>query len=298
MTGKTSFYPQAMQACLLGGKVMLLSAVPVNACNLVSVVCCHDNLTSRQAIWKIYSGKVHRGSPSCGHFLTGMSGHMLKEFPRLFIKVGVLTFAKPGFEQYFRDREDANATLKTAIIVSLLWGAGEAMINPFDTARTMWQSGKGVRESLQPGQSLVSHLYAGSLANGLRQAATVWMFSYSELAANRCMEATPIDPHSLAGAIIKSPIQGVLTTAAVYLPERLKNVLQFHPYVREQAHQARGSSYLAALGHITTHQGLRGLARGMIPKTWSITLMTAGANYLVELGRGNLKRVQESEKTS
>ncbi|MBS0649676.1 MAG: hypothetical protein JSR93_00795 [Verrucomicrobia bacterium] len=296
MTSKTSLYSQAINAGIQGGQIMLISAVPVNACNLLSVICCHENLTARQAMWKIYSGKVHGGSASAIHFLKGMSGHLMKEFPRLFIKVGVLTFVKPDLEQFFRRRDDSNATLKTAIIVSLLWGGGEAAINPFDTLRTMWQSGKGVRESLMPGQSLVGHLYAGSVANGLRQAATVWMFSYSELAANRCMEATPIDPHSLEGAIVKSPVQGALTTAAVYLPERIKNVLQFHPDVRDHAHRTKSSCYIAAFRHIISHQGFQGLTRGMVPKTWSITIMTAGANYLVELGRGNLNRVDEGER--
>lgn len=292
MVSSTSFFSQAVEACQLSSKVMLLTAIPVNACNLVSVVCCHHNLTTCQAISNIYSGKVHGGTPSTRHFLTGISGHLLKEMPRQVIRVGVLTFAKPGFEKYYHDRKDAHATLKTAILVSLLWGAGAAAINPFDTLRTMWQTGKGVRESLEPNQSLFRHLYAGALANGLRHTAAAWTFSYSELAADRCVEATPFDPHSMAGIVLKSPIQGVITTTVVFFPERLKNVLQLYPRVKEQAREERKSAYIRAFDHIVSHQGGRGLTRGLIPMMGSITLLTAGANYLLEAGRGNLNAAQ------
>lgn len=291
----SSYYPRVIEAVRLGGEITLFTAVPVNAFNLISLVCCDRNLTTEEAVRQIYRGKVHNVPPSVGNFTTGLGRYLGKECPRIFIKVGVLTFAKPYFEQYFHDKNDAYQAFKTAALVAVLWGIGEGLINPLDMLRTVKYQGKEVRASLPSGLSLARYLYAGSMANALRQAGTVALFSYTESTANRCVEAVSIDSHSKTGIILKSPIQGALITAGVYLPERLKNVLQVRPEVAVQAQQSKISSYWAAGKNIFAEQGVFGILRGGFSRGLSITVLTAGANFMVDFGRGNLSRVQESD---
>lgn len=269
-----------------GAKIMALQAVPVNALNRVSVVCCHNDLSMARAAQNILAGKIDGKAPSLIHFTKGMIGHVGKESLRLSFKAGGLVILKPQLEEHYREKCDRYGSLKASFLFSLTLAGGEIVINPADTWKTMLHSGKGVRSGLLPGQSVFLHLYSGAAANGMRQFGTWMVFSTSESVCNSAMDkTTSIDPHSLTGIVVKSYPQSVLLTSVVYIFERVKNELQYHPALKEEAKRKKISPYRVAIEHIYDTQKARGFLRGMAAKTWSNAILVLGSNYLLEKGR-------------
>ncbi len=159
-------------------------------------------------------------------------------------------------------------------------------INPVDTLRTVWQAGNNVTASLKPGQSLARHLYAGSLGNGARQFFTWFCYAYTVKVSTDVMKSTTnVDPHSITGIFLRSYPQSFGLTTSVYLFERLKNELQYHPSLREKAMENRSYRYFTAFKHVIQTQGWRGMARGFYPKVLSNAVLIFGANILFEQGR-------------
>jgi hypothetical protein len=207
-----------------------------------------------------------------------VSGHLTKEIARLgFKSTGIVM--KPSIDDHFK--KDSHGKIKADLIFSVTLSLSEMVINPADTIRTMWQAGKKIQD-LPKGQVL-SHLYKGSGANGLRQFGTWLGFPFSERLWSRILEInTPLDPHSMAGIAVKSLPQSFQITIPVWIFERLKNELQYHPNL---IHDNGKYRYLSAFTHIKSNQGWMGFTRGFIPKVWSNYFLIMGANYLLEQGR-------------
>ncbi|MBS3903850.1 MAG: hypothetical protein KGZ39_00805 [Simkania sp.] len=287
---ETSPFSKSLAALRNGAVIMAAQALPVTALNRVSVVCCHDDLPARKACQKIFSGQVDHSTPSMRHFGKGLTGHLVKESSRLLYKVGGLALLKPRLEREFQATSTPYGTLKASLVFSGALACAEITINPADTWRTVLQSGKTIKASLKPGQSALAHLYAGSAANGIRQFGTWWIFSMTESVCNKIVKkTTDLDPHALPGMIAKSWPQAAILTSGVYLFERVKNELQYRPFLREEANKTKDSCYAVAIKHIQKTQGYRGFMRGFAAKTWSNAILVFGANLLLEQGRRDLK---------
>lgn len=157
-------YAKAADAFKDGAMILGAFALPVNALNGVSVVCCKNNCSTLDAIWTIYQGRLNHRPPSALHFTNGMGPYAKKEGARLICKVGGLTFLKPWLEQTFRS--DPYGALKTSFCFSATLAAWEMAIQPFDAKCTQAQTGKG------KGPLNFKHAYVGATANGVRQVKT------------------------------------------------------------------------------------------------------------------------------
>ncbi len=267
-----------------GTGLMLAQTPIVTSLNRVSVICCYSNVSMLESISQIYSGKAD-GIPknSSLHFLKGISGHLTKETVRVGYKVNGIII-KPQIDQYFQSQP--LATMKADLTFAGSLALAEMAINPADTLRTMWQAGE--KMSSIPKGNLLSHLYKGSTANGLRQFGTWLGFPVSERVWSNVLENySSLDPHLMSGIIIKSFPQSFQITGPVWIFERLKNELQYHVKLD---HPYKRFHYTQVLKHILDQQGCVGLTRGFMPKVLSNWVLIIGANYLLEQGRAIQKR--------
>lgn len=277
---------QFLDSFVKGAGVMVIQAPLVNGLNRVSVVSCYTNSPTIPAIQSIYSGAIDKKETSSFlHFQKGMTAHVVRECARLIYKPWGLAVLKPRLDEHYL-RQGAWGAFKSSLIFSSVLSLFEMAINPADTLRTVWQSGKSLRGSLTPGQSLVKHLYAGSWGNGGRQF-TIWMgYSVSDRLCTDLMEKhTSINPHNFPGILIKSLPVSFLFTLPSWGFERVKNELQYRPELIAKAKKFGQSRYRIGFRNILKKQGFKGLCRGFIPKVWGNGVLAAGASFLVELGR-------------
>lgn len=259
---------------------MLLQTPILTGLNRISVVCCFHNLSMAQSIDEIYQGKVDGlKKPSSIHFLKGISGHLTKEVSRLGFKTfGLL--GKPSLDRHFQN--DPSGKIKSDFLFAGGLSLAEMMINPADTVRTMWQAGEKLNH-IEKGKVL-SHLYKGAGANGIRQFGTWLGFPLSERFWTQVVETnTSINPHDISGIALKAIPQSFQVTTPVWIFERLKNELQYHPNLNNTGQ--KNSRYLAAFNHILRTQGWAGFCRGFISKVGSNAILVIGADYLLEQGR-------------
>lgn len=277
---RSDLYRRAQNGLIIGGKIMLLQAPILTALNRVSVVCCYSNLSTVKSVKAIYLGKVDGLiNPSWLYFFKGGIGHLVKETSRLGFKTfGIM--GKPVLDRHYQNQPLGKFKADLAFAGGL--SVGEVVINPADTVRTMWQAGKRW-SSIKKGTRF-SHLYKGAGANGVRQFG-IWLgFPLSERVWSTVVEkTTSIDPHDISGIVLKSIPQSYQITAPVWLLERLKNELQYHPDLITQ--EQRTSRYSAAFSRIRRTQGWGGLWRGFAPKVGGTTVLVIGADYLLEEGR-------------
>lgn len=148
-------------------------------------------------------------------------------------------------------------------------------MHPLDTVRTIRQAG----EHLSAKKCTLSFLYKGAVANGSRQFVAWLGFPISErMASNIIEKTTSIDPHTLSGIGLKSPLQSLLMTSSFWIFERLKTELQCYPHLATE----KTGRYQAALKHILKRQGCSGLMSGFPVKVMSNMFPIASANYLIE----------------
>ena len=276
--------PHMRQSIQTGGLIMLAQTPAVTAFNRISVVSCYHDLPMREAARRIFRGTIDSAThPSTTHFLKGVSGHLVKEGARLVFKAPGIVF-KPQLDNYFK--HTPRGKLKSDLIFSGGLSLAEVIINPADTVRTMWQANKKIKQ-VEKGK-LLSHLYKGASANGLRQFG-IWLgFPASERLWSKALEdTTPLDPHSISGIVVKSIPQSFQITVPVWFFERLKNELQYHPRLNETGKKT--SRYVSAFRHVIHNQGWRGIFRGLTPKVWSNAVLVMGADYLLERGRQSSK---------
>ncbi len=266
-----------------GAPLMLFSAPIVNSCNRISVVECHNGCSSRRAIQQIYQGTVDlKKNPSLWHFQRGLGAHLAKEIPRLTFKPIGLMWLKPELDDHYRKQGRAG-DIKASLIFSGALSACEIAINPVDTCRTVWQSGQKVKNLVGVGQSLGTRLYAGSLGNGVRQF-SIWMgYSAADRLCNEKLEQHGYDIYSLKGISIKALPESFLFTLPAWLPERIKNELQYRPHLIEKAKANHRSRYSMSVEYIYRTQGIQGFCRGFLPKVCGNGVLVAGANILVAL---------------
>ena len=270
---------RAQDGIIIGGKIMLLQTPILTALNRVSVVCCYRNLSAARSVQEIYLGKVDGLNPSSIHFLKGVSGHLAKEISRLGFKTFGL-MGKPSLDRHFHNKPSGK--IKSDLIFAGGLSLAEMLINPADTVRTMWQAGEKL--SLIEKGKVLSHLYKGSGANGLRQFGTWLGFPLSERVWTKVVEkTTSVDPHDISGIALKAIPQSLQVTTPIWVFERLKNELQYHPSLNKI--EKRSSRYMAAFSHILRTQGWAGFYRGFVPKVGSNALLVIGADYLLEQGR-------------
>ena len=292
-----------------GAKFMLAQTPFVTSLNRVSVVCCHSNLGTAGAISAIYKGiidavevdtkpetsastalKKAKPVPSFRHFFKGVTGHLAKETPRLAFKPAGIA-AKPSINAYFEADKSALNAFKAHVVFSGTLSLAEMSINPLDTIRTKLQSGQAIKAGILPNQTLGRYLYSGSLANGGRQFLTWLFFGYSESYANKfTILTTSIDPHSNLGIVIKALPQSALLTLPTWPFERVKNELQTHPKLNTGGLY---QTYKRAITHIIETQGVSGMIRGYVPKTLSNAVLVIGADYLLEMGRAQVRASAE-----
>lgn len=270
-------FRKAQEGLVIGGKIMLLQTPFVTALNRVSVVSCYGNLSMMHSTRDIYLGKVD-GSKTASliHFLKGVSGHLVKEVSRLSFKTfGIM--GKPSLDRHFE--KESFGKVKSDLVFAGGLSLAEMLINPADTIRTMWQAGESLNR-IEKGKVL-SHLYKGAGANGLRQFGTWAGFPLSERVWTQAVEkTTSVDPHDLSGIALKAIPQSFQVTTPIWCFERLKNELQYHPTL-----SVENSRYAAAFKRILQTQGWTGFWRGFIPKVASNAVLVIGADYLLEQGR-------------
>lgn len=279
-TRHSSIFHNMWEGVKTGSAIMLAQTPLVTALNRTSVVSCFRNLPMLQAVRHIFQGKedLPKG-PSATHFFKGVSGHLMKETARLGFKASGLVL-KPQIDHHFAG--DPSGKLKSDLIFAGGLSVAEMAINPADTVRTMWQASGKLKE-VEKGK-LTAHLYKGSVANGLRQFG-IWLgFPASERTWSKVVdETTSLDSHSVTGIAVKSFPQSAQITAPVWVFERVKNELQYHPEWDKT--EKKSSRYLRAFHHITKTQGWRGLFRGFGSKTLSNAILVVGSDYLLEQGR-------------
>ena len=273
-------FRRAQNGIMIGGKIMLLQTPIVTGLNRVSVVCCYRNLSVAKSIEEIYRGEVDGLKKSSSiHFLKGVSGHLAKETSRLGFKTFGL-IGKPSLDHHFQ--HEPSGKIKSDLIFAGGLSLAEMLINPADTVRTMWQAGEKL--SLIERRKVPSHLYKGSGANGLRQFGTWLGFPLSERIWTKVVETTTsVDPHDISGIALKAIPQSFQITTPIWVFERLKNELQYHPSLSDI--KKRGSRYRVAFNHVLRTQGWAGFCKGFIPKVGSNAILVIGADYLLEQGR-------------
>lgn len=276
-----SYSSKILNGISQGVAIMLWQTPVVTGLNRVSVVSCYKNIPMVKSINQIYQGSVDSAkSPSIKHFLRGISGHLTKEIVRVSFKASGIVM-KPSMDEYFRN--DIWGKIKSDLIFSGSLSVAEMLINPADTVRTMWQAGEKVSDI--PKGKIFSHLYKGSGANGLRQFGTWLGFPTSERIWSKILnDTTSLDSHSIVGIAVKSFPQSLQITTPIWIFERLKNELQYHPDLMRDTTKRR---YVCAFNHIRSNQGWVGFVRGFMPKVWSNYILVIGANYLLELGRAS-----------
>jgi len=276
-SSERSYLSEIGNGIYTGGVIMLAQTPLVTSLNRISVVSCYTNSPMEKSIWMIYNGTVDSApKPSVGYFFRGVSGHLVKESARLGFKSTGLVM-KPSLDEHFK--KDAHGKFKGDITFAGTLSFGEMAINPTDTILKMWQAGKKIQDL--PKGRIIWHLYKGSGANGLRQFGTWLGYPFSERLWSRILgRMTSLDPHSMAGIAVKSLPQSFQITLPVWIFERLKNELQYHPNLVHGKYR-----YFGAYKHIKYNQGWIGFTRGFIPKVWSNYFLIMGANYLLEQGR-------------
>lgn len=277
---RAEMFRRAQNGLIVGGKIMLLQTPFVTSLNRISVVSCYSNLSAMRSAKAIYRGEVDGyKKPSVIHFSKGVSGHVFKEVSRLGFKTYALVH-KAFLDAHFQN--NPKGKIKSDLIFAGGLSLGEMLINPADTLRTMWQAGEKLSH-IEKGKKFF-HLYKGAGANGVRQFG-IWVgYPFSERVWTKVVEEiTSIDPHELTGIALKSIPQSFQITTPVWLFERVKNELQYHPKLNQT--EKRTSRYIAAFNHILRTQGWGGFCRGFIPKVWGNALLVIGADYLLEQGR-------------
>lgn len=278
------FDDQKISVFVTGTEMMLAQTPLVHSLNRVSVVSCYRNVSARQAIFEIYSGiidKANKESP--WHFGKGWTGHLTKEIPRVGFKVyGIVLY--PRILNYYQGQPLEKVKADLTFAGSL--ACAEMAINPADTLKTMWQAGERIGDI--PREKLWSHLYRGSLGNGLRQFGTWLNFPLSERVWSNVIDScTPLDSHSILGIVVKSFPQSFQITGPVWIFERLKNELQYHAKTNNTD---KANRYVQAFKQVLSKQGWMGLTRGFMPKVLSNWILIAGADYLLEQGRALHKK--------
>jgi hypothetical protein len=257
------------------GGLMLIQAPVITSFNRISVVCCRYDLTTIQAVQNIFHGKIdgEKGS-SLKHFTKGISGHLTKETARLIFKSSGIVL-KPRVDEKFKHKPFGK--LKSDLFFASSLAFSEMLINPFDTIRTMWQANENIKDI--PKGKLISHLYKGAIANGMKQFGLWFGFPLSERVWSHVLEKTTnIDPHSICGIFVKAIPQSIQISAPVWLLERVKNELQYKTQLQYQD----GSRYKTAVRNIFLQQGLKGFIRGYPSKILSTSCLVIGADYLLE----------------
>lgn len=272
---------------------MLAQTPFVTPLNRISVVSCYLNLSMKESAKKIFHGKVDLVHQcSLRHFFRGVSGHLFKETARLAGKSTGLVL-KPQLDSHFG--KSLSGKLKSDALFAGSLSSWEMVINPADTLRTMWQAGEKLRQ-VEKGKRL-SHLYKGSLGNGFRQLGIWLLFPGSERLWSTITEKmTPLDPHTISGIAVKAFPQSFHITAPIWIFERLKNELQYHPALHQSATSYK-SLYLTAFRSILQRQGWQGFLRGLMPKVGVNTILVIGADYLLERGRGHLQNASITNAT-
>lgn len=269
---------------VIGTISMLVQAPAVNFFNQGSAVAGRYNLSTIQAFRYIYQGNYHGGvANSFQNYLLGMAGHLTKEIPRVTFKAGGLYVYKPWLDTQL-SKNYSNLAFATTL------SAAEVIINPADTWRITSQVGGKLTYSF-------SALYAGALGNFCRQFGTWWGLGYSNDKLNSIMQKyTDIDPHSLTGVALKAYPNGFFFTTLVYGIERTKNELQFQ--APPENNKLVGGRYFKAAQTIWNTQGPSGFTRGFFAKTCGNAVLSAGAIFLLELGKKNVEQNKEVEALS
>lgn len=276
---ENTIYSKVLTGISQGSVIMLCQTPIVTSLNRISVVCCYKNVPMFDSIKQIYKGSVDKAvAPSPKHFLRGISGHLTKETARISFKTSGIVL-KPSLDEYFKDVPFGK--IKSDVIFSGGLASAEMLINPADTIRTMWQAGEKIRDL--PKGRVLSHLYKGSGANGLRQFGTWLGFPLADRIWSKAIDAsTSLDSRSITGITVKSLPESFQITAPIWIFERLKNELQYHPDLVKSTTKHR---YTYVFNYIRSDQGWTGFVRGFMPKVLSNYILIIGANYLLELGR-------------
>lgn len=279
---QSGIFQNMWEGIQIGGVIMLAQTPFVTGFNRISVVSCYRNLPMMESAKQIFQGTADSvKEPSMRHFLKGVSGHLVKESARLIFKASALVL-KPQMDSYF----GPSGKLKSDASFAGGLSVAEMAINPADTLRTMWQADKQLKQVKK--EKILSHLYKGSAANGVRQFG-IWLgFPASERIWSKVVEeTTSIDPHSISGIGLKCIPQSIQITVPVWIFERVKNELQYHPKLNET--RKNSSHYMTAFKHIIHTQGWLGIFRGITSKIGSIAILVIGADYLLEEGRRGQK---------
>lgn len=271
------FYSKVMNGIQQGVGIMFLQTPAVTAFNRISVVSCCYNLSTAESIRQIYQGSIDgQKNASIKHFMRGVSGHLIKETARVGFKSCGLVM-KPSLDQFFKDSPFGQ--VKSDLIFSGSLSVAEALINPADTLRTMWQAGESF--AAIPKRKVLSHLYKGAAANATRQFGIWLQFPFSERYWSRIFkDYTLIDPNSPLGIVLKSAPQAVQISSPVWIFERLKNELQYHPSSIKPK-----TRYGYAWKTIVQNQGYKGFMRGFVSKVGTYYVLVIGANYMLQLGK-------------
>lgn len=279
---KPGFVSQYLDSFLKGSLLMFAQSPFVNACNRVSVVGCHENLSTIRAAQRIYSGVIDRANhPSLWHFQRGYRAYIGKELARLGFKPWGLIVLRPALYKHYEGEGELGA-LKAGVCFAGFLSLFEGVIQPADTVRTLWQSGKTIRGSLASNQSLMRYLYAGAFANISRQF-NVWLsYTVSHRFFNRITQNFLGKPHAFSRKMISAVPVGFCVTLFSYPLERVKNELQYHPKLIEQAREQKKSRYRVGLQNIIKTQGMKGMTRGFFAKGLGICALVVGVDALEE----------------
>ncbi|MBY0530282.1 MAG: hypothetical protein K2P51_08885, partial [Rhabdochlamydiaceae bacterium] len=254
--------------------IMLAQAVPANFCNQLSVHCSHHKVNTLQALRDI----VQSPSPFSPKLVTkGLKHHTIKETLRVGAKV-LAAVHQHTLTRQFPDTPIGRLSADLAFSGSLM--AFEMLINPADTRRTMAQADQSLRTVTQgqPHQkvkgALLSHLYRGSLANGLRQGGIWYGYRPAERFWSKGVkDHTPFDTCSIPGIMLRTPPISIQILTPVWIFELAKNRLQNNPSLY---HKTEGSRYLNALKDIYAEKGWRGFTYGYAPKVANICILVSG----------------------
>lgn len=264
-------FSQLQNAWQQGLKGSLTVAFPINMFNHISVAGCKTGLNMWNSSRLIYNGMTDNISRSFLNFGHGLKAHFFKEVPRSFFNSGIFYCLSPWLYQNYDQR---TASLGVAIASAI----NEVIIAPFDTWRVNIQAAQKLEMS-------PNKLYAGSLLGGIRLFLTWHAYGETATLCNPLLQQQGIDPNSLMGIALKSPLQAATYTPFVYPLERLKNEIQ---YRSGMTHIAFGRRMLEACRLILKTQGIRGVYTGVCAKVIVNTFFAAQGSYLHSRGSAEL----------
>lgn len=239
-------FKQVKSAWFEGFKNCLLLALPINSFNHISVAGCRYDFGFFGSTRLIYDGMKNKYTPGIKNFGHGLSGHFCKDIPRLGLNALNFYIFYPRLIKNFEPME-------ASLILATGCAAAEVAINPFDTWRVNVQAGEKLTFSLRK-------LYAGSFLGGVRLFCTWSLYGFFKHQYDPLLKKYEIDPFSLKGIMIESPLLAITYTPFVYPLERIKNHLQYRAQILRAPFGQQ--TYLAAQ-EVIKQQGLKGLYRGM-----------------------------------